>query len=382
MDDLRSEAIYALQQPYIRLQNASLMSNKRFVKKTLKAESRHLGAATVYRLDNAMLDIIIPSLKQQRIRQFLTAFWTARPPHKNFYLEWNHYYLCEKIEQLYQLNKHYPVMTEMVCGIHSRYCPARTVTGVKQNYDAIPCVMPAGQEHSFYAMTDLAKPNNKVVLSPKELMVFDLQETDAWFEKNDAIATHTMEAGMFMAGPKLWSDWLDIPEEELDEYDGLDQLAYSVIPTLKSGFSTNTGRPPSDVLEGFIGFEQLAFRVFVAAISLLNFDWVTTEEKGITDRGTKSVNPHAFPQNRYKTITINLPKDKAIAEFHKQKVRTRKFGTAQHTVRGHWRVYKKSGERVWIGEHNRGDEKYGTVHKDYVLTKRKNYLKPTERTNL
>ncbi len=44
--DLRSEAIYALQQPYIRLHNPSLMSNKKFVKKVMKEESRHLGAAT------------------------------------------------------------------------------------------------------------------------------------------------------------------------------------------------------------------------------------------------------------------------------------------------------------------------------------------------
>ena len=44
-------------------------------------------------------------------------------------------------------------------------------------------------------------------------------------------------------------------------------------------------------------------------------------------------------------------------------------------MRGHWRVYKKTGERVWIGEHSRGDAKYGTVLKDYTLTKRGNYLK-------
>ena len=215
-------------------------------------------------------------------------------------------------------------------------------------------------------------------------MVFDLETTDEWFENRYAEAEHSLEAGMFRAGPKLWSNWLDIPEEELGDYDGLEALAYSAIPTVKAGFSTNAGAHDQtfNPLEGFIGMEQLAFRVFVAAVSLLNFDWVTTEQEGITDRGTKSVNTRFnTPVTQYKTITINLPKDKAIAEFHKQKLRTRKFGTAEHTVRGHWRVYKKSGERVWIGEHKRGDEKYGTVHKDYVLTKRDDYLKPTMKRN-
>ena len=37
---------------------------------------------------------------------------------------------------------------------------------------------------------------------------------------------------------------------------------------------------------------------------------------------------------------------------------------------------KGMGERIWITEHSRGDEKYGTVHKDYILAKRDGYLKP------
>tara|TARA_R110002153_G_scaffold167527_2_gene320235 strand:- start:99 stop:596 length:498 start_codon:yes stop_codon:yes gene_type:complete len=164
------------------------------------------------------------------------------------------------------------------------------------------------------------------------------------------------------------------------------ELVYSTIPGLKAGFSmSNTPttlrnyrdeNPPVEILEGFAGFEFPAFQIFIGALSLLNFDWVTTEDSGISDRGTKSIRTQSqWLSEQYKTIVINLPKDKAIAEFHKQKIRTRKFGTADHIVRGHWRLYKKTGERVWIKEHHRGDEEFGTVHKDYVLTKRDGYLK-------
>ena len=93
MNDLRSEAIYALQQPYIRLKDAKLISDKRAVKLTMKEEAKYLGAATVYTLDNELLDIIIPSIKRQKVGQFIKAFWNANPPHKNFYLEWDHYYV-------------------------------------------------------------------------------------------------------------------------------------------------------------------------------------------------------------------------------------------------------------------------------------------------
>ena len=77
-------------------------------------------------------------------------------------------------------------------------------------------------------------------------------------------------------------------------------------------------------------------------------------------------------------ITLNVPQDKAIKLFNKTKVRTRKFGTAEHTVRGHYRTYKKTGETIWIDEHARGDAKYGTVHKDYEVVKREGLLKPVE----
>jgi hypothetical protein len=375
--DLRSEAIYALQQPYIRLHNPTLMDHKKFVKKVMKEKSRALGAATVYTITNEMFDIIIPALKRQKVRQFVAAFWNARPPHKNFYLEWDHYYLCEKLGLLWELTRDYPAITKMICGVHSQALSHQKVTSVGKNYEAHECLMPPRQCHTFYVMSDVQE---KVILSPQELNVFDIEMLDKW--QHTSRADTAIGLGMFRAGQKLWPKWLDIPEEDLEKYDGLETLAFTAIPALGSGISIEAQAVPDEYFfDAFLGFEQVAYRVFVAAFSLLNFDWVTVEQEGITARGTKSVNTHAFPQHQHKTITINLPKDKAIAEFHKQKLRTRKFGTAEHTVRGHWRVYKKSGERVWIGEHKRGDEKYGTVHKDYVLTKRDDYLKPTMKRN-
>ena len=119
------------------------------------------------------------------------------------------------------------------------------------------------------------------------------------------------------------------------------------------------------------------FTVITSILSLINQPWTIIEEDGVTARGTRSMTENLNRGEIHKVITLNVPQDKAIRLFNKTKARTRKFGTAQHTVRGHWRTYKKSGETVWVGEHYRGDAKYGIVHKDYEVVKRKGLLSAT-----
>lgn len=119
------------------------------------------------------------------------------------------------------------------------------------------------------------------------------------------------------------------------------------------------------------------FTIITSILSLINQPWTIIEEDGVTARGTRSVTENLNRGEIHKVITLNVPQDKAIRLFNKTKARTRKFGTAQHTVRGHWRTYRRSGETVWVGEHYRGDAKYGIVHKDYEVVKRKGLLSAT-----
>jgi hypothetical protein len=122
---------------------------------------------------------------------------------------------------------------------------------------------------------------------------------------------------------------------------------------------------------------QVGLITLLSIISLVNYDWTVEREPGVIVDSVKSVNTSGIAKDQYKQVKLNLPKSKQVLDFFKQKQRTRKFGTAEHVVRGHWRHYKRTGERVWIDEHTRGDSEYGTVHKDYLLTKRENFLKQT-----
>ena len=111
-----------------------------------------------------------------------------------------------------------------------------------------------------------------------------------------------------------------------------------------------------------------SFPKLMGFIAAQNFSWVFTEP---VSRGkhTKNISSRVQPRNRHYKLEIKLPKEKQVIEG-KQTQRTREFGNALHTVKGHPRTLK-DGREIWIDEHQRGDAKYGIVTKDYVLTKDK-----------
>lgn len=391
LGELREEVIYALQQPLIRLHDVAFNRDKKMVKRVLKNQARVMGAGTHYVLDNDLLDVIIPSLKRASIRQFINAYWNARPPHKSFFVEWDHGYLLkhlqtekEKEKEKERIKIYGPDYLEKhttLAGVSSTFNPLTKITHFdptrvpKDGSDLKEALVPPHQAIRFFgqsATLDSKKP--PIHMSSGELLQFDLQEIEDHYEKFGLVPE------VFRGGTELFKQWFDL--EDLEKYDGLFELSVSCLPsrhrvcTLREPMADGTWGTAS---QNFKGYEFLHFQVFIAAISLLNYDWVVNKENGTIARGTKSINTEVLPQDLYKRVTINLPKDKAIAQFKKQKVRTRKFGTAEHTVRGHWREYQKTGKRVWVKEHTRGDEKYGTVTKDYILTKRDGYLKPSPR---
>jgi len=397
LGELREEVIYSMQQPHVRLHNMALKRDKKMVKKVLRNQARVMGAGTHYVLENDLLDVIIPSLKRASIRQFVNAYWNARPPHKSFFVEWDHGYLLRQLgtadcSGLTATEQKYLDHETVLAGVSSTYGGATKITHSALNPTSVSdfeeTSIPRHQVIRFFTGQSatramftteankeaLQSKRTAIGMSPGELFQFDLED----------LGEHDAKFGLvpdvLRSGVALFKEWFQL--DDLTPYDGLVELAVSCLPsrhrvsTLQEPLADGTYGTPT---QNFKGYEFIHFQVFIAAISLLNFDWVVNKEDGTIARGTKSINTEAFPQDLYKRVTINLPKDKAIVQFKKQKSRTRKFGTAEHVVRGHWREYLKTGKRIWVKEHSRGDEKYGTVTKDYVLAKRDNYLKPPTR---
>ena len=407
--ELYDDVIHGLKSPYIRVSDMKFNPNKHPTKKWSNKLSREISSGTHYYLTHKFLDVLLPSLKKLSVRHFVNAFYNAMAPHKNFFIEWdalymNNYINAENPHLLFNENGTNPVFAEygegreVRFGVSSTYVRPNVVSYANTSRGSFWLAdnrkdthIPEGQKLSFFASVnikdsigeeeqqryaraaELHQKNNtkRLCMSSQSMILFGLENntSEKYFRDVSEKLPDNHQLFMTWFDVKTFSDFMSsglsdaINLLRIFPHEGVDYLHYS----------------QGDVLSSFSGYEFYSLMIYVGAVSLLNYDWVVNEEDGVIARGTKSVNTEAFPQDRYKRVTINLPKDKAIKLYNKQKARTRKFGTAEHTVRGHWRVYKKTGERVWIGEHSRGDAKYGTVHKDYTLTKRGNYLKANKK---
>ena len=390
--ELYDDVIHGLKSPYIRISDIKFRDEKTPAKKWANKLSREISSGTHYYLTHEFLDILLPSLKKLSVRHFVNAFHNAMAPHKNFFIEWdaiymNNYVNKENPELLVDAPRmeriKYGKNLEVRFGVSSTYVRPNVVSYKDTSHGSFwvsdnrkDTHIPEGQKLSFFAghasgNREEMRQNGykkRISMSSQSMLLFGLENNTSEKYFRDVSETLPDDHRLFM-------DWFDIETFSDFMSSGLSDVVNLLRVFPHEGADYIHYEKLGDKRSAFIGTEFFSLLIYVGAVSLLNYDWVVNEEDGVIARGTKSVNTEAFPQDRYKRVTINLPKDKAIKLYNKQKARTRKFGTAEHTVRGHWRVYKKTGERVWIGEHSRGDAKYGTVHKDYTLTKRGNYLK-------
>ncbi len=404
--ELRSKVAYSFQQPYNRNFGFEKSANKKYTKENFRWDAKWIATATPYLLENELLEVICTAVNKKKLRQFVDAFWRARPPNHNFFMEWNAAYASELLnindDEQYQIAMNYQqkaraggkpfkgmIMPDMM-GVSSLY-RRHPVEEMYSHYtkSITQQVSPSRQEFMFHWAN---RQDNYVYTSPATLSIFmeeDMEQYAKILQKHaknlpQAAIQNTLNGhlpdtnGSFVL--KKWLDLEQIPKdiEEIGRYIGIGphctmrELDTDGTRDMRNNATMDLYLHPQKM---FFGYEKHAFLIMLSAISMLNYDWVVNKEAGVIARGSKSVNTEVLPQDLYKRVTINLPKDKAVKEFMKPMPRTRKFGTAEHSVRGHWRVYKKTGIRVWIAEHHRGDSKYGTVTKDYVLAKKPGFLK-------
>ncbi len=105
-------------------------------------------------------------------------------------------------------------------------------------------------------------------------------------------------------------------------------------------------------------------RILAWALSDFNYNWIFKKPATKPTRRNRS-KPFRQATIETRTLEIELPKPRG------KEMDEHQFGDGTprkwHKVRGHWRVYKKTGYRVWIENYERGDKKLGEVHKDYKL---------------
>ena len=383
---VRSNAMYMASSPYIR--NKGFEFDKAIMKKEIKAfyakEANKIRTATHYVVETPLIKLIEKSMSRRQIRHFVNAMDNAEMPHQNFFIEWH-----ESIGAAY--GAHLFTQEETVVERNLQW---------KRNKD--------GKAHiDKNAQATGAKKVRRVMTTVRFFRtVTNGVEAVTMLDPLEVHINRNTEAGLGWAQPLL-DNFFDVGNEEGDtKILGTDD--YHRVSTMIN-VAPSPGHPdekkvannihqwhPQETAASLRLFEYIrvppsliSFKrdetlaqfftetlvKLISIISLLNYDWKVENKEGVIVDKVRSVNTEAKKRDIYRKVTIDLPKKKEVLDFFKQKPRTRKFGTAEHVVRGHWRFYKKTGERVWIDEHHRGDKKYGTIHKDYVLTKRENYLR-------
>ena len=380
---VRLNAMYMTSSPYIR--NKGFEFDKAIMKKEIKAfyakEANKIRVATHYVVEPPLIQLIEKSMSRRKIRHFVNAMDNAEMPHQNFFIEWRE-------AQGAAYGAHLFTQEETVLERNIQW---------KRDEEGKPRIdrntLNTGGKKIRRTMTTV-RFFTTITNGVEEVTMLDPLEVQL---------SRNTRAGMGWAQPLL-DKFFDIGNEEeaikilgTDDYHRVSTMI-TVAPSpghpdekkvannlhkWHPQQTAGTNRlydhiqvPPSwkrdETLARF--FTEKLVKL-ISIISLLNYDWKVENKEGVIVDNVKSVNTESIKKDTYKKVTIDLPKKKEVLDFFKQKPRTRKFGTAEHVVRGHWRVYKKSGERVWIDEHCRGDKKYGTVHKDYILTKSKSFLK-------
>jgi len=412
---------------------------RKWVTKAKTADARKLASPSTvhYKIKNEALDIIIPTMRRNSRRIFTNNFFNSHPPHKSMFVEWDNAYLLSKLGKvkgefepriqgvwIQEANK----IVEGTKTEH-RAKKGETVMGYSYNwFGQIKHGLPQKEGWGTTWEDNYAKNNSYIYETYQEGMeLFNLAfhefhdpTQDCYPSSPDYPEKEKYCAYMFMpfahhfshiatgdperiniaktSGDIILSASSGMPNMEVgDPYSNalspdevtmllnlalLDQETASggVLQRPLANFSATSGYS-QEYAEDYPTLCQYSigwFTTLTNIISLINQPWAVIEEEGTTARGTKSVAENINKGQQFKVVTLNVPQDKAIKLFNKTKVRTRKFGTAEHTVRGHYRTYKKTGETIWIGEHARGDAKYGTVHKDYEVVKREGLLKPIE----
>jgi len=386
--DFQAEIAHTMQKPYLRVRGVTLPT-KPLLKKMINsaapaAASQLLNSVTYEVSEDVVLDTTAKIEKSTR-RQMVTNFWKARIPHDEMFIAWEMPHppdMEDKGEQVFEgwlitkvhgdqaltIRTDNPVYPPDTFYRYSYYVGEAPVGANRLNITHLPTsIVNAGYSDDVHdapwAGYEAEYGNGSKDVAG--LTLFEVFKRIVAIPKFGFIDPVTGEA---QVDYDEWAHDLSSDEQQM-----LNQV--SAMPTTfpEGDFDPYLGA--MKFMQGAVEDESpyavsliKSFPKLMGFIAAQNFSWVFTEP---VSRGkhTKNISSRVQPRNRHYKLEIKLPKEKQVIEG-KQTQRTREFGNALHTVKGHPRTLK-DGREIWIDEHQRGDAKYGIVTKDYVLTKDK-----------
>tara|TARA_R100001082_G_scaffold108248_2_gene83249 strand:- start:108 stop:1358 length:1251 start_codon:yes stop_codon:yes gene_type:complete len=406
IDDFQAEIAHTLRKPYLRVKGIELSkerTQKKFISSEAEFNSRRILNSVAYEVSEELVTDITNKILKGNQRQLITNFYHARLPHPEMFMAWK-----LKLDGL----------DEMFVGWAIDEIDGRRMMWSGKGFGNLENSVTAPSAYYRYTFyVGVEEPGSDRLLithmpccvanacwneekNPRPWEVYEKEfNTQAFIHeeiggpvtyfdmfkrllfRSELLQSQNTPSGLafnlkFMDDPTLENSAV-LRGSNVDE-----QQMFDFVTAMPGPVPYLNSNPAEGVNAFFQGLRNdvniqamiISWQMLVAFVAMRNYDWVIKEPIA-REKGTKNVSTRTMPRNRHYKMAIKLPKEKQLMEG-KQPERTRQFGTALHTVSGHYRTFrdenKKPIRRVWIAEHKRGDAKYGIVTKDYVLTKDEN----------
>ena len=374
------DVIAALGNPSKGIHSAEVLKHEPVFKQRSRASYNTMRKAVRFVLDDKFIDFAMEASMKATATDLMDQFALFRLPHPTMWIEWN-----EKKRQSTLRRVADSLGVESADRGDSNHPDNADYVGYL--FEDSPA---SAYEHDAYMATAFMPIDEKVAISPVSLMIAALAEESGWqdhhiaewhkewtqqqsSQKNiEKYRTQNIASVFDTLGP-WWIQqvYQDTPQEaakmgyvlgshmRLIQGTGIDFFPQSYREWREDTASIMT-KAGMDMMRG-------DSRFLITVMAILNYDWIIKTPKEPSSRKYRFGKFHRG--NAHIEVSLDLPKWQGVT------INAKGFGAnetlrRQHGVRGHWRYYRKTGQRVWIDAHLRGDPKLGVITKDYTLTHR------------
>ena len=345
--------------------------------------------ATRYVVSNDLIDYLVDSYMRVDIDSLTEKIIDARLPHQNMWIEWDERYRQKRMKRWAEENNiasHFAPENEILPSVGYLL----SLRWGRNNSWLVQAFMLADEVNtaSPNLQLDIAQyKTHRVASSPIGFAIHPDLDSPFSFDvekKNDgtlSIKGHDFDSEGALPvinaviGEGYLSGWR---QNELSKIRGFERPKASPdsIKNLLSGVSCWQSHASGwmnqkqshnwqETAKNMMGGDA---RFLILVLAALNYDWLVKDEV-TPGKGRKVRYGKILPRSSHITLRVDLPKARGVTLT----TRTAVDGAMrrEHEVRGHWRVYKKTGKRSWVKSHKRGNRLQGSITKDYDLRSRR-----------
>jgi len=359
LGELKQEVIHAVQKPYVRLHGLDRYHNpapwKASMKKGVKENTQRLQSSVVYEITNEILEYLEPSVVKGNQHQLYKAMLNGKPRHYNQWIEFDlgHLYEGEGLQAFHVYS------TQFVGRVENRRVGTQwdaALVGHRKDVGFGDVYLINHYYETFQ--------KKKVGFHPYSSKTCVWSLSGRYIDESSTGMTEEEKRERENATLALWLLG--------DNYRKFSNDMQPLIDRWSGGLNDLIMDLPENKVRELVADKININRYarLIAILSLMNYEWFVEEPKDLGIQGQK-FKQEVVPGDAHHRIVLKLPKTKGRVIVPKMPRRSEPYGVKRHEVSGHERKYRDSHgnvyKTIYIKPHWRGDERLGTITKDYVV---------------